>query len=265
METFPLRPFAEQQGDKEFQVVRDGCEGDGLDDLTPPNEDSEVEENTSVNPISAVRKFISRALHATIESKTAAVAIAIAIAALPMMIIVVICIAELWAILCTYNDSLPPETEEQSQYEIDPTPSLEVEPDQEANDDSDNTVVSFTELELAVQDEDMQELIANAQQPITCLNESGEYDLLAMHNLVMDRIVSNPVYGDMVARGIIVSNGMGRWIGDYSFQKLCNNIEKTNNEGIKPWANCSNSLIFVTDDYVKYAYMLINLTPLITA
>ena len=57
------------------------------------------------------------------------------------------------------------------------------------------------ESEFPITDEDMPEVINEARSSIEVLTESGEYDVEAIKDLILRRIVNNPIYGDMVARG----------------------------------------------------------------
>ena len=51
---------------------------------------------------------------------------------------------------------------------------------------------------------DIATLIEDAQTSIVKCNEDGEYDIEEMRNLVIDRILNNPIYGDAVARGFLL-------------------------------------------------------------
>lgn len=127
--------------------------------------------------------------------------------------------------------------------------------------------VSLTKEERKITDEEMEKFANEAQAPILVYNESGEYDTVGMRDLILKRIVNNPIYGDMVARGLLEADSLR----DGRIQKvnpwLLEFIEKTDKamenpeqyqEGMRQWLSKAYHVISPTDEYKDYANNIFN-------
>lgn len=182
----------------------------------------------------------------------------------------IICIVMLGALLFSTNigteenlNNMSP-SKVQDQHQDEAHNALKLDAPTTAQDDSkilsDEGNLVFPNMDaLIMNSSGANQLISDAQEPITCLDEFGNYDLSAMHLLVENRIISNPIYGDMVARGLFSTYGTGQWMDKNSIEWLRDNIERTNSEGIISWTNYSHEQVFVTDDYVYFADGICNL------
>lgn len=122
--------------------------------------------------------------------------------------------------------------------------------------------VSLTEDQRSVKDEDVARLIEDAQSSIAIYDESGAYDIESIRLRILERIESNPIYGDMVARGIFEADSAADGkIQEYN-PHLADFIEKTNavfetpelyQEGLQRWLIRTYTVISPTDEYKEYA------------
>ena len=93
-------------------------------------------------------------------------------------------------------------------------------------------------------------------------NDSGEYDAYEMKDLVINRIFENPIFGDMVAQGMLVafSQGDSDYFADFipGFQKFVDATDLAMNEQediekrcMKKWLTKSH-VVYTTDEYKEY-------------
>lgn len=125
--------------------------------------------------------------------------------------------------------------------------------------------VDLTEEYRQVTDDDMAALVDDAQTSIVIYGEDGEYSLEDMKKLVLDRILSNPVYGDAVARGILqLENIMEGDIVAYNTW-LTTFVSETDSamdspefymEGMRKWLVKTYNRISTRDSYDQYAEWL---------
>jgi len=114
----------------------------------------------------------------------------------------------------------------------------------------------------AVNGDDMEKLANEAFSSIAVYNDSGEYDAYEMKDLVINRIFENPIFGDMVAQGMLVafSQGDSDYFADFipGFQKFVDATDLAMNEQediekrcMKKWLTKSH-VVYTTDEYKEY-------------
>jgi len=128
--------------------------------------------------------------------------------------------------------------------------------------------VSLTKEGKKITDEEMAEVINEAKAPIIVYNESGGYNTEEMRNLVLERIAKNPIYGDMVARGLREADSLrdGRiqeenpWLPEFieKTDKAMENPEQYQ-EGMRRWLSKVYKTISPTDEYKDYADKIYNI------
>lgn len=113
-----------------------------------------------------------------------------------------------------------------------------------------------------ITDEDMDIIIESAQAPIGIYQGNGEYSLEDMVAQVKNRVLENPVYGDMVARGLIGIDAATRGSLRENNPWLQEFVEKTDaamsssesgQAGMQRWLTKSNKTPTTTDEYKDYA------------
>lgn len=125
----------------------------------------------------------------------------------------------------------------------------------------------FLENQLIVTSEDMPEIINEARSSIEVLDESGEYDVESIKDLIFYRIVYNPVYGDMVVRGFreadsFMQDKIGEGhpqLADFiseSSAALGENEPDTFIPDMSHWLIKISSQVSTTDNYKEYARFL---------
>ncbi len=128
-----------------------------------------------------------------------------------------------------------------------------------------NNEVNLTREQFIVRDDDMSTIINDAREPIVLYTESGDYDVEAMRELIYERIVNNPIYGDMIIRGIMEADSFSRdQIGPHNswmkrFLEETNVAEdkaKTYDPYMGQWLIKAGNLVSTNDDYKNYAGFL---------
>lgn len=125
--------------------------------------------------------------------------------------------------------------------------------------------VNLTKESNKITDEDMASLIADAKATIAIYDEAGEYDIERMRELIRIRILTNPIFGDAVARGLleadaimsgnIVSNNL-RMEEFITATDAAMETPDRYEEGMRKWLVKTSGLISTTDGYKGYADQL---------
>ncbi len=124
--------------------------------------------------------------------------------------------------------------------------------------------VNLSERQRLITDEEMTGIINNTKAPIAAYDESGNYDADTIRALVYERIATNPIFGDMVARALIEDEdnavqGSNPWILKF--------IEQTNasirnpepyREGMRTWLSKSYNVISPREEYKEFGTYLCN-------
>lgn len=110
---------------------------------------------------------------------------------------------------------------------------------------------------------DMSDLIQEAQSPLVADLDAGEYTVDDLRELICKRILSNPIYGDMVANGFIDADShMKERIGEsngwlYDFIEETRIVSKENQQpNMSHWLKEYGGQLFTTDEYKQYANLL---------
>lgn len=129
-------------------------------------------------------------------------------------------------------------------------------------------VIDFNEEYRELTDDDIATLIEDAQSSIVIYNEDDEYNIEDMRNLVLDRILNNPIYGDAVARGFLqldeIMSGeitaQNQWLITFiSETDSAMDSPKLYREGMRRWLVKTQGRISTRDSYKEYADFLCTL------
>ena len=120
--------------------------------------------------------------------------------------------------------------------------------------------VDLEAVEVMVPDKVIEELIIEAQEPIAVFDNAGQYDILAMCHEIKEKIMHNPIYGDMVAQGLI---GTGELVTEHNTW-LMELVEATDaamedGGGMRHWITYPQGLLMISDEYTEYANKLCTL------
>lgn len=143
-------------------------------------------------------------------------------------------------------------------------PSGNIGDNTEGNSDAEKGLipVSLTKEQWAIHDDEVRGIIYDAQAPIGIYDESGAYDIESMRLQIFERIENNPIYGDMVARGIFEADSAADGKIQEHNPYLTGFIEKTNaafespeqyQEGLRRWLTKTITAISPTDEYKEHA------------
>lgn len=116
----------------------------------------------------------------------------------------------------------------------------------------------------AVNGKDMEKLANEAFSSIALYDDSGEYRTYDMCDLLQERIMNNPIFGDMVARGMLEAFSKGDY--DY-FSEVTPDIqefvaatdaameeqENLEKRCMKKWLIKAHDVVYTTDEYKEYA------------
>lgn len=128
--------------------------------------------------------------------------------------------------------------------------------------------VNLTKESNKITDEDMATLIADASASIAIFDEAGEYDFERMRELIKIRILTNPIFGDAVARGLLGLIGAkntseannNSWLDEFvTTTDMAMEQPVHYKEGMRRWLIKASGLISTTDDYKNYADLLCRL------
>lgn len=120
--------------------------------------------------------------------------------------------------------------------------------------------VDLEAVEVMVPDKVIEELIIEAQEPIAVFDNAGQYDILAMCHEIKEEIMHNPIYGDMVAQGLISTGELATerntWLMEF--------VEATDaamedGGGMRHWITYPQGLLTISDEYTEYANKLCTL------
>ena len=107
---------------------------------------------------------------------------------------------------------------------------------------------------------DMSEFIQEAQSPLIVDLDAGEYTMDDLRELICKRILSNPIYGDMVARGFIDADPrMREKIGEnnpwlYEFiEESRSASDEDHLPDMSHWLKEYGGQLFTTKEYKQYA------------
>lgn len=120
--------------------------------------------------------------------------------------------------------------------------------------------VDLEAVEVMVPDKVIEELIIEAQEPIAVFDNAGQYDILAMCHEIKEKIMHNPIYGDMVAQGLI---GTGELVTEHNTW-LMEFVEATDaavedGDGMRRWITYPQGMLMNSDEYTEYANKLCTL------
>lgn len=120
--------------------------------------------------------------------------------------------------------------------------------------------VDLEAVEVMVPNKVIGELIIEAQEPIAVFDDAGQYDILAMCQEIKEKIMHNPIYGDMVAQGLISTGELATerntWLTEF--------VEATNaamedGDGMRHWITYPQGMLTISDKYTEYANKLCTL------
>ena len=120
--------------------------------------------------------------------------------------------------------------------------------------------VDLEAVEVMVPNKVIGELIIEAQEPIAVFDDAGQYDILAMCQEIKEKIMHNPIYGDMVAQGLISTGELATerntWLMEF--------VEATNaamedGDGMRHWITYPQGMLTISDKYTEYANKLCTL------
>lgn len=156
-------------------------------------------------------------------------------------------------------------------YIIQPTSN---KPEAKKESESPSAAVDFNKLERTITNEDMADLIADASSSLAVYDESGKYDTDSMCSLIYDRILNNPVFGDMVARGMIEAFSMmdngdvdkNPWLLEFvkDTDTAMDTKDGSYEAGMRKWLVKSHGKVSTTDEYKEYAHFLCNMIDYFT-
>ena len=218
----------------------------------PPSQYYLVEEDSSIGErvgqfFVKVKNWYCKQSKKTQKSKKAKTTLIIAGAAIPVIILVII----------FFNMNVPTSPPRTSSTGSQRSSLL----DTSSNDSE------LLENQLIVTSEDMQEIINEARSSIEVLDESGEYDVEGIKNLIFNRIVYNPVYGDMVARGFLDADSFMQNNIEQGRSELIDFVLETNTiqgeydpsnyiPDMRLWLREDGNRVSTTDNYKKFAGFL---------
>ena len=120
--------------------------------------------------------------------------------------------------------------------------------------------VDLDSIEVMVPDKVIEELIIEAQESIAVFDGAGQYDVLATCQEIKERIMRNPIYGDMVAQGLI---NTGELVTEHN-TFLMEFVEVTDaavddGDGMRRWIIYPQGILTISDKYTEYANKLCTL------
>lgn len=120
--------------------------------------------------------------------------------------------------------------------------------------------IDLEAVEVMVPYKVIEELIIEAQEPIAVFDDAGQYDVLAMCQEIKEKIMHNPIYGDIVAQGLISTGELitehNTWLMEF--------VEATDaamedGNGMRRWITYPQGVLTISDKYTEYANKLCTL------
>lgn len=119
--------------------------------------------------------------------------------------------------------------------------------------------VDLEAIEVMVPDKVIEKLIIEVQEPIAVFDDAGQYDVFAMCQEIKERIMRNPIYGDMVAQGLVSTGELvtehnhNTWLMEFVEAA---DIAMEAGDGIRHWITYPQGMLAISDEYTEYANKL---------